>query len=93
MRIHYVHKEYGMQAVVYDISAPKKPTNVSINRDLLQQAKEHHINLSQALESRLAELLREQKQQQWLEENREAVDCYNRRIAADGAFSDGLRRF
>ncbi len=82
-----------MQASIYDISAPKKPTNVSINRDLLQQAKEHHINLSQALETRLAELLREQKQQQWLQENREAVESYNRRIAANGPFSDGLRRF
>lgn len=82
-----------MQAAMYDLNAPKKPTNVSINRDLLQQAKEHHINLSQALETRLAELLREQKERQWLEENREAVESYNRRIAADGVFSDGMRRF
>ncbi len=82
-----------MQIAFYDTSAPKKPTNVSINRDLLQQAKEHQINLSQALELRLAELLREQKQQQWLQENKEAVDAYNRRVEADGIFSDGVRRF
>lgn len=82
-----------MQTTFYDISAPKKPTNVSINRDLLKQAKEHQINLSQALELRLAELLREQKQQQWLQENQEAVEAYNRRIEASGVFSDGLRRF
>jgi len=82
-----------MQAVVYDISAPKKPTNVSINRDLLQQAKEHHINLSQALETRLSELLREQKELQWRQENHEAVEAYNRRIETHGCFSDGLRQF
>lgn len=82
-----------MQTTFYDTSAPKKPTNVSINRDLLQQAKEHQINLSQALELRLAEMLREQKQQQWLQENQEAVEAYNRRIEANGVFSDGLRRF
>jgi antitoxin CcdA len=82
-----------MQTAFYDISAPKKPTNVSINRDLLQQAKEHRINLSQALELRLAELLREQRQQQWLQENQEAVEAYNRRIEANGLFSDGVRRF
>lgn len=93
MRKEYTHKECGMQTTFYDISAPKKPTNVSINRDLLQQAKEHQINLSQALELRLAELLREQKQQQWLQENQEAVEAYNRRIEANGVFSDGLRRF
>lgn len=82
-----------MQTVIYDTNAPKKPTNVSINRDLLQQAKEHQINLSQALENRLAELLREQKQQQWLRENQEAVEAYNQRVAQNGVFSDGLRRF
>ena len=82
-----------MQTTLYDTSAPKKPTNVSINRDLLQQAKEHQINLSQALELRLAELLREQRQQQWLQENQEAVEAYNRRVETNGLFSDGVRRF
>jgi antitoxin CcdA len=82
-----------MQAAIYDINAPKKPTNVSINRDLLQQAKDHQINLSQALELRLAELLREQKQQQWLRENQDAVEEYNRRIERNGVFSDGMRKF
>jgi antitoxin CcdA len=82
-----------MQTAIYDINAPKKPTNVSINRDLLQQAKDHQINLSQALELRLAELLREQKQQQWLRENQDAVEEYNRRIETNGVFSDGMRKF
>jgi len=93
MRNNYAHKECGMQTTFYDTSAPKKPTNVSINRDLLQQAKEHQINLSQALELRLAELLREQRQQQWLQENQEAVEAYNRRVETNGLYSDGVRRF
>jgi antitoxin CcdA len=93
MRNDYAHKEYGMLTAMYDTSAPKKPTNVSINRDLLQQAKEHQINLSQALETRLSELLREQKQKQWRQENHEAVEAYNRRIETHGCFSDGLRQF
>ena len=82
-----------MQLNFYDTYAPKKPTNVSINSDLLQQAKEHHINLSQALELRLAEILREEKRRQWQEENHAAVEEYNRRIETQGVFSDGLRRF
>jgi antitoxin CcdA len=82
-----------MQAHLFDAHAPKKPTNVSINRDLLQQAKERHINLSQALELRLAELLREEKRRQWQQENRDAVEEYNRRVEAGGVFSDGERRF
>lgn len=82
-----------MQTNIFDPNAPKKSTNLSINSDLLRQAKEHRINISQALELRLAELLREEKGRRWQEENREAIEDYNRRIEADGTFSDGLRRF
>jgi antitoxin CcdA len=82
-----------MQLHIFDASAPKKPTNLSINSDLLQQAKEHHINLSQALELRLAEILRDEKRRNWLEENREAMEEYNQRIETHGVFSDGLRQF
>jgi len=82
-----------MRLNFFDASAPKKNTNLSINSDLLQQAKEHHINLSQALELRLAEMLRDEKRRDWQEENREAIEEYNRRIEARGVFSDGLRQF
>ena len=82
-----------MQINMFDPNAPKKSTNLSINSDLLRQAKERRINMSQALELRLAELLREEKSRSWKEENREAIEDYNRRIEARGAFSDGLRRF
>jgi len=82
-----------MQANFFNASAPKKNTNLSINSDLLQQAKEHHINLSQALELRLAEILREEKRRDWLEQNMEAIEDYNRRIETCGVFSDGLRKF
>ncbi|MFZ2951110.1 MAG: type II toxin-antitoxin system CcdA family antitoxin [Desulfuromonadaceae bacterium] len=82
-----------MQLHVFDESAPKKPTNLSINSDLLRQAKEHHINISQALELRLAEILRDEKRRNWLEENQEAIEEYNQRIETHGVFSDGLRQF
>ena len=82
-----------MQTNIFDPNAPKKSTNLSINSDLLRQAKERRINISQALELRLAELLREEKSRSWKEENQEAIEDYNRRIEAQGTFSDGLRRF
>ena len=93
MRIINPHKGPTMQTKFFDQGAPKKATNLSINSDLLRQAKERHINLSQALELRLAELLREEKCRTWQEENGEAIGDYNRRIEACGTFSDGLRRF
>lgn len=82
-----------MQLQLFDPSAPKKSTNLSINSDLLRQAKERKINISQALELRLAELLREEQSRRWKEENRQAIEDYNRRIETHGTFSDGLRRF
>lgn len=82
-----------MSTIHFDTSAPKKATNLSINSDLLRQAKELNINLSQQVEKYLSELVREAKQQQWREENAEFIAAYNKRIEAEGVFSDGLRRF
>jgi antitoxin CcdA len=93
MRIKNAHQESIMQESLYNIHAPKKSTNLSINSDLLRKAKDHHINLSKALEQRLVELLLEEKRREWREENRDAIEAYNRRIETGGVFSDGLRRF
>ena len=93
MRIQNAYKECIVQLNFFNPNAQKKPTNLSINSDLLQQAKEHHVNLSQTLELRLTEILRDQKRREWQEENQEAIEEYNRRIEARGAFSDGLRQF
>lgn len=74
-------------------SARRKPTNLSLNSDLLREARAMRLNLSQILEQRLTELLREYRRREWLRENREAIDDYNRRIERRGVFSDGWRRF
>jgi antitoxin CcdA len=93
MRLINAHKEADMEVSPYDTSAPKKSTNLSINSDLLRKAKALHLNLSKALEQRLIEILLEAKRREWREENRDAIEAYNRRIEAEGVFSDGLRRF
>ena len=82
-----------MAIQLYDPNARKKPTNLSLNSDLLRQAKELRINLSQTLERCLVQILLEEKRQAWRDENREAIDAYNRRIEEQGVFSNGLRGF
>lgn len=77
----------------YDPGAPKKATNLSINRDLLEKARDCGINLSAALEEVLVAALRTEQRKRWLEENREAIDSYNRQVAEHGVFSDGFRSF
>ncbi len=82
-----------MSNLVFNPTAPKKSANLSINADLLQQAKQLNINLSQTLEQHLAEIVRQAQRGQWLAENKSALDEYNRRVESRGTFSDGLRRF
>lgn len=78
---------------LYNTSAQKRPTNLSINSDLLNKAKQLDINLSATLEQALAEKLRLQLQQIWHEQNRESTAAYNDRVEMEGVFSDGLRSF
>ena len=82
-----------MSNIIFNPAAPKKSANLSINADLLQQAKQLNINLSQTLERHLAEIVRQAQSSQWLTENKNALEAYNRRIESRGTFSDGLRRF
>ena len=79
--------------MLYDTTVKKKPTNVSINADLLKLAKEYNINLSQTLEQSLEETIRQKKTAQWQEENKEALEHYNKRIAETGIFAQEYRRF
>ncbi len=76
-----------MQVNIYDPKAPKKSTNLSINSDLLTQAKQNNINLSKTLEQRLVEMLLEKKRCMWREKNKEAIDAYNSRVETSGVFS------
>lgn len=70
MRIRVMRiEEAKMLAEPYNPDAPKKSVNLSINSDLLRQAKSYNINLSQTLEQRLIELERESHRQEWLAEN------------------------
>lgn len=82
-----------MSNITFNSAAPKKSANLSINADLLQQAKQLNINLSQALEQHLTEVVRQAQRSQWLTENQNALDEYNRRVESQGTFGDGLRRF
>jgi antitoxin CcdA len=77
----------------FDPSARKKPTNLSVNSDLLRQAKELGINMSQIFEERLAEVIRERKRLKWQEENKAGLDAYGRFLEENGLFSDSVRRF
>ena len=79
--------------LAYDLDAPKKATNLSINADLLKKAKSYKINLSKNFEKYLNELVRKQEKEKWEKENFEAIEEFNKRVDKRGVFSDGLRSF
>ncbi len=78
---------------LYDSGALRKPTNLSINSDLLKQARRRKINLSATLEEALAELLRAQQLDAWREDNAAAIKAYNEHVDRHGTFSDSVRKF
>jgi len=78
---------------IYNTQAPKKPTNVSINSDLLTQAKELKINLSATLENALTDLVNAKQQELWKQKNKAAIEAYNQLVEENGVFGDDLRSF
>lgn len=72
-------------------AASKKATNLSINRDLLAEARSLNINLSATLEWALTEKIRQEKRKQWQKDNREAIDNCNTLAEENGLFSDKHR--
>jgi antitoxin CcdA len=83
MRMTGAHIPYGR----------KRAANVSINKELLQEAKNLGINLSATLEQALVEKIRDRRRAQWIADNAEAIDAYNEDVRKNGVFSDGRRLF
>ena len=78
---------------IYDTNAPKKPAHLSINSDLLNEAKALKINLSATLEFALINELKAARRDLWLAENKEAIEACNKLAESHGLFSDKHRVF
>ena len=76
---------------IYDVDAPKKPTNLSVNSDLLKKARGLKINLSATLEQALAIQVKTTARDSWLKENKEAINALNDLADNNGLFSDSFR--
>lgn len=96
MRIHYAHQtahHLTMPAPTPTLHRRKKATNLSVDDNLLQTAKRLKLNLSQVFEAGLVEAIRRCQREEWLEQNRAALDAYNEHVEKHGVFSDRLRSF
>ena len=65
-------------------TAPKRPVNLSINARTLELARELGMNISQTVDTLLADEVTRRYWEQWNESNKDAIDAYNARIAKEG---------
>ena len=73
--------------------APKKRTTVTVDGEILKEAKAAGLNLSATLERALAAALQDKRRRDWRAENDAAVEDYNMQIRGRGAFGSDLRRY
>ncbi len=78
---------------IYSKNTIKKSSNVRMNLELPQKIKRYKINIFKNFEAYSTEVAIKKKEQQWLKENKEAIDEQNKRIEKHGCFSDAYRRF
>lgn len=71
-----------------DRPARKRAVNLFVEVELLEEARRLRINISETLERRLRAIVKAEQERRWLEENREAIEAYNRRVAEHGLLSD-----
>jgi antitoxin CcdA len=71
----------------------RRATNVTLPENLVAQAKELGINVSQACEAGLAAEVKVAREKKWREENREAIEDLNRYYEDNEPSLTRYRRF
>ncbi len=77
----------------YNTQAPKKAANLSLNSELLAEAKRLNVNLSRTMEKALIQEVSKRLRAEWLEQNSEAINACNEFTETYGMFSDSHRVF
>ena len=76
------------------MNAPsRKPTNLSLDSDLLSEARDLKVNLSRAAEEGVRLAVNSAKARQWKSENATALRSSNAYVERHGLPLDGFRKF
>ena len=65
-------------------NAPKKATNLSLNSKVLEAAREMGLNISQTVDTLLADEVKRRYWEKWRDDNQQAFAAYNERIREHG---------
>lgn len=74
-------------------TAQKRATNVSLDRQLLEEARALNINISRAAERGLSLQIAEERAKKWREENKEAIESWNAYVEQHGLPLARYRQF
>jgi antitoxin CcdA len=69
----------------------KRAVNLSVDGDVLDEARRHGTNLSAVLEQALVAANEKARREAWRAANRDAIKAANEELAERGLWSDGLR--
>jgi len=72
---------------------PRRPTNVSLAAELIEEAKALEINISQACETGLAAAVKKVREDKWIADNWEAIQSSNAYVEAHGLPLAKYRQF
>ena len=90
MRIYDAHEKGDLMQAQ---SAPKKPTNLTLDQGLLSEARSFGVNLSQAAEAGLRRAVRDAKAAAWKRENAKALEASNHWVEEKGLPLEKYRLF
>jgi len=71
----------------------RKPTNLSLDRALLDEAKALDVNLSRAAEAGVRAAVKAEKERQWMAENKHVIEDWNDWVAEHGLPLAKYRQF
>lgn len=85
-----MYGEHSMQPLV---NVTKKATSISLSSDVLAEAKALGINISQACDQFLRELVRKERERRWQQDHADFIAAYNQTVADEGLPLDSFRTF
>ncbi|UVK56468.1 type II toxin-antitoxin system CcdA family antitoxin [Mesorhizobium sp. AR02] len=75
------------------MNAIRQPANLSIDSNLMREAKGLDVNVSRAAEAGIAEAVAAEKTRLWKLENRATMDAWNDYVEKNGIPLDEYRQF
>jgi len=75
------------------VNATKKATNITLSSDVLTEAKALGTNISQSCDQFLRELVRNERERRWRQDNADFIAAYNKTAADEGLPLDSWRSF